>query len=408
MVESVLAVVLAGERGDALDPLTRDRAKAAVPFGGKYRVVDFCLSNCLHSGLRRILVLTQYKSHSLHKHLRDGWSIFNPELGEYINWVPPQMRTDDAWYGGSANALYQNLYLLKRSGARHVLVLPGHHVYRMDYAEMMRLHVERRAALTIACVPVPMEQARRGSGVTTGEQDVIETFIHRPEHPVGLPEQPDRSLADMGIYLFSTEHLLDALEADQAREDSSHELARDVVPGLVGNCRAFAYRFGGAAGRVTQDRYWGELETLDDYYEANMALLEPVPPLDLYQTDWHIRTYTAQNPPARTVSGASGNEGIFVNSIIGNGSVIAGAAVGHSVLCPRVVVEDSAVVERSILFEGVRVGEGAELRHCIVDKNVHIPPGTRIGFDAEADAVPFHVTPGGRVVVPKEYRFPSS
>lgn len=400
MPDKIVTVVLAGGTGSRLYPLTAERAKPAVPFGGKYRIVDFTLSNCLHSGLRRILVLTQYKSHSLHKHLRDGWSIFNPELGEYITQVPPQMRAGERWYEGTADAVYQNLYLLERSGAEHVLILSADHIYRMDYGAMAAFHRRNRADVTVACMEVPMAEAHAlGIAQVDGEERIV-GFSEKPQAPAPMDGRPNHALASMGIYLFSIDVLLAALEEDRRSADSHHDFARDVIPRLIGDHRVMAYRFGGSDGRVTPDRYWRDVGTLDAYYAANMDLLDPMPPLDLYQEDWPIRSYQQQTPPARTVPGASGSEGIFINAIIAGGCVIAGGSVQRSVLFPQVFVDDEAVVEESILFQGVRVGEGARLRRCIVEKGVTIAPGEVIGYDRQRDRERFTVTEGGVVVVP--------
>lgn len=405
MLDKTLTIILAGGVGSRLAPLTEDRAKPAVPFGGKYRIIDFTLANCLHSGLRRVLVLTQYKSHSLQKHLRDGWSIFNPELGEYITPVPPQMRVGERWYTGTADAIYHNLYLLERSEADYVLVLSGDHIYRMDYAAMLEAHRANQAAVTVACMQVPLDEARAfGVMRVDGEQRIVD-FQEKPAQPAPLPDDPQHALASMGIYAFSMELLLDTLRTDHARADSSHDFGKDILPRLIKGQRVFAYMFGGATGRVTPDRYWRDVGTLDAFYQANMDLLEPVPPLNLYQKDWTIRTYQAQSAPARTVPGTSGNEGIFINSIVAGGTVIAGGSVQHSILFPNVFVGDEAVVQDSIVFNNVTVGDGAHLKRCIIDKNVEVPAGERIGFDIERDRQRFTVSEGGVVVVPRGYRF---
>ena len=405
MVENTLAIILAGGTGNRLYPLTQDRTKPAVPFGGKYRIIDFTLANCLHSGLRRILVLTQYKSHSLQKHLRDGWSIFNPELGEYITPIPPQMRTSDSWYSGTADAIYQNLYLLERASADNVIILSGDHIYRMDYAEMLHFHASNKADATVACMEVPLKQASSFGIMTVNRKHEITAFTEKPENPAAQPGNSSTALASMGIYIFNRSHLIDVLREDAENEASSHDFGKDILPSLIGKTKVFAYPFGGKGGRVSQDRYWRDVGTLDAYYEANMALLEAVPPMDLYQADWNIRSYASQHPPARTVPGKSGHEGIFINSIIAGGVVIIGAGVGHSILFPDVRINEDAFVSDSILFEGVTVGAPAQLNHCIVDKGVDIPPGTIIGQDPEEDARRFTVSPGGIVVVPKNYKF---
>lgn len=405
MLDKTLAVVLAGGAGSRLKPLTADRAKPAVPFGGKYRIIDFVLANCLHSGVRRVLVLTQYKSHSLQKHLRDGWSIFNPELGEYITPVPPQMRTGERWYQGTADAIYQNLYLVERSEAEQVLILSADHIYRMDYDAMVNFHKEQGADVTVAAMAVPLEQARAFGVMAVDADDRITAFAEKPEQPQAIPDDPTQALVSMGIYVFSAELLLEQLRVDHDDTNSNHDFGHDILPRLIESRKVMAYRFGGAAGRVTPDRYWRDVGTIDAYYQANMDLLEPVPTLNLYQADWPIRSYQLQTPPARTVPGSSGTEGIFINSIVAGGVVIAGGSVQHSILFPQVFVDDGAFVEDSILFQDVHVGAGAKLRRCIIDKNVEIPPREQIGYDLKRDRERFAVSEQGIVVVPKGYRF---
>ena len=405
MHDETLAIILAGGRGSRLRPLTAHRSKPAVPFGGKFRIIDFTLANCLHSGVRKILVLTQYKSHSLQKHLRDGWSIFNPELGEYITPVPPQMRNGADWYAGTADAISQNLYLLERSPVRWILILSGDHIYRMDYAELLKSHRESGAGATVACMEVPLDQASRFGVVQVESNERIAAFREKPIEPAPVSESPDHALVSMGVYLFDKELLLAELHRDKDDPDSNHDFGHDILPRLVDAGQAFSYRFGQSRGRVSQDRYWRDVGTLDDYFEANMALLAPEAPIDLYQEEWTIHTYQGQYPPARTVPGATGTEGIFINSMLAAGSVITGGGVNHSILFPRVQVNDGATVEESILFNRVQVGSGAKLWRCIVDKDVVVPPGERIGFDADLDAERFTVSPGGIVVVPKGYRF---
>jgi glucose-1-phosphate adenylyltransferase len=404
MTSDTLTIILAGGAGSRLRPLTDHRTKAAVPFGGKFRIIDFPLANCLHSGLRQILVLTQYKSHSLQKHLRDGWSVFNPEIGEYITPVPPQMRSGADWYGGTADAIYQNRYLLERNRARRVLILSGDHIYRMDYAELLKFHGEHGAQATLACMEVPLAAATR-FGVLGLQAEQVCAFAEKPQDPGPIAVGPDQALVSMGIYVFEKDLLLRELERDAAQPDSGHDFGVDILPGLVAEGQVFGYRFGGSRGRVSQDRFWRDLATLDDYYRANMALLEPQPPLDLYQEDWTIHTYQGQYPPARTVPGSSGTEGVFVNSILGAGTVISGGGVNHSVLFPQVRIGDGAIVEDSILFNGVRVGPGAHIRRCIIDKDVYVPANAHVGLDREADAQRFPLSTDGVVVIPKGYRY---
>ncbi len=407
MQERTISIILAGGAGSRLHPLTADRAKPAVPFGGRYRIIDFTLSNCIHSGLRRILVLTQYKSHSLQKHLRDGWSIYNSELGEYITPVPPQMRTGESWYSGTADAIYQNLYLLERSGADYALILSGDHIYRMDYAAMLQYHHDAGAHLTVACLTVGLEEANAFGVMTIDGRDRVVCFDEKPANPKPLPDDPSHALASMGVYVFSLELLSELLHRDHS-SSSSHDFGKDILPSIVGNHRVVAYRFGGTLGRVTPDRYWRDVGTIDAYYEANMDLLHAHPAINLYQGDWPIRTYEGQHPPARTVPGKSGREAEIVNCMLASGTIISGGSVRHSILFPKARVEEGAIIESSVLFQGVTVQEGSQLRRCIIDKNVCVPPGERIGFDKARDSERFTVSDRGITVIPKGYRFERS
>lgn len=403
-MQETLAIVLAGGAGRRLSPLTDNRAKPAVPFGGKYRIIDFTLTNCLHSGIRRILVLTQYKSHSLQKHLRDGWSVFNPELGEYVTCVPPQMRKGDKWYRGTADAIYQNLWLLSRSEAKYVVVLSGDHIYRMDYASMLEQHRVTGADLTIACMEVPVKEASAFGVITVNEDKRVVAFAEKPENPETVPDDSSKSLTSMGIYIFTIDALMDILEKNAQDPDSGHDFGYDIIPPLIEQESVYAYRFGDKAGRVTQDAYWRDVGTIDSYYQANMDLLKPVPPIDLYQRDWAIRTYEQQLPPARTVSSID-NEVVLINSIISNGVVISNASIYNSVLSSNVRVDDDACISNSILFDHVQVAEGCQLKNCIIDKYVKIPAGTKIGFDLVKDGERFTISDNGIVVVPAGYQF---
>ncbi len=405
MQKETLTFILAGGMGSRLYPLTARRSKPSVPFGGKYRIIDFTLANCLHSGLRRILVLTQYKSHSLNKHLRDGWSIYNPELGEYITAVPAQMNRGDHWYQGTADAIFQNLNLLERSDAEYTLVLSGDHIYRMDYEALLESHKERGADVTIACMEVGIGEAGAFGVVVTDEQQQIIEFEEKPENPTPLPGNSQKCLVSMGLYVFSSELLKKALIDDQQDGESNHDFGQDILPELLREYTVHAYKFGGDKGRVTPDRYWRDVGTIDAYYQANMDLLKPVPPLNLYQHDWPIRTYQPQSPPARTIPGSSGTDDVFVNSILANGVVISGGNVRHSILFHDIYIDDKAIICKSILFDGVHVGEGARLRNCIVDKHVQIPAMTKIGYELEQDRKRFTVSENGIVVVPEGYLF---
>lgn len=401
MENRTLTFILAGGMGSRLFPLTSKRSKPAVPFGGKYRIIDFTLANCLHSGLRRILVLTQYKSHSLNKHLRDAWSIYNPELGEYITAVPAQMNRGEHWYEGTGDAIFQNLNLLERSNTDYTLILSGDHIYRMDYSAMLRSHKERGADVSIACMEVSLDEASAFGVVVTNNEEQIIAFEEKPEQPTPLPYNPHKALVSMGLYVFSTDLLQQALHEDQENLESSHDFGNDILPLLVKDKKVLAYKFGTELGRVTPDRYWRDVGTVDAFYNANMDLLQPVPPLNLYQSDWPIRTYQSQAPPARTYTGSSGSEGTFSNSMLSSGVLIAGGNVKNSILFSNVFVDDKSEIEQSILFNGVQVGSKAKLKNCIIDKNVNIPSGEQIGYDLERDKARFTVTERGIVVVPE-------
>ncbi|BBO91378.1 glucose-1-phosphate adenylyltransferase [Desulfosarcina ovata] len=400
-----LTFILAGGEGSRLYPLTARRSKPSVLFGGKYRIIDFTLTNCLHSGLRRVLVLTQYKSHSLNKHLRDGWSIFNPELGEYITPVPAQMNRGEHWYEGTADAIFQNLNLIERSNSQYTMILSGDHIYRMDYEAMLKSHKASGADVTIACMEVSIEEASAFGVVVINENQRIIAFEEKPDRPTPIPSNPEKALASMGLYVFSSELLMTALIRDHQIKDSSHDFGKDVLPRLVRDQKVYAYQFGGERGRVTPDRYWRDVGTIDAYYKANIDLLAPVPPLNLYQHNWPIRTYQQQQPPARTISGASGTDGVIINSILAGGVVISGGNIRDSILSAGSYIDDRAIVEKSILFNDVHVGTGVKLKNCIVDKSVTIPPEEQIGHDLAKDRQRFKVTEKGIVVVPHGFIF---
>ncbi|MCP5145779.1 MAG: glucose-1-phosphate adenylyltransferase [Gammaproteobacteria bacterium] len=390
-------VCLAIGDGSPLAPLTSRRTVAALPFGGTYRVIDFALSNCLHSGLRRVLVLTQFNPLSLHNHLRDAWSLFNAELGEYVMPVTPPIHGQAVSYSSSANALFHNLYLLEQTVEQHIMVVSGEQIYRMDYAAALSFHMNADADVTAVCIdPRHGGDTRFRNSVIFGDGDDIKQLRPRTDDDGAADEPPP---GPMGIYIFKRELLLDLLQ--QRGETGTHG---DSVIALVGDSiqrqrKVLGYRFGGDYGRVTPDKYWRTLPTLDQYYEANMDLLRLEPLLDLYQTDWPIRSYQMQCPPARTVPGVSNNEGICVNSIVASGTVIAGGGVNQSVLSNRIYIDDGAIIEQSILFPGVKVGENARLHRVICDRGVEIPANEVIGFDAEEDRKRFQVTDNGIVVI---------
>ena len=395
-----LTLVLAIGDGKALQPLTARRATAAMPFGGTYRVIDFALTNCLHSGLRRILVMTQYNGLSLQNHIRDGWSIYNTDLGEFITPVTPPVGDSVSTYAGTADALYKNLYLLDGASEEHVLLVSGEQIYRMDYAALLESHKQSGADLTLGCIP--LERANGGSfnsALELAGDEVLQ--IHRID---GTDIATDWMPA-MGVCAVRREKLVEILEGIETESLENTGFGEFLADNFDEFEKPRAYRFGGSSGRVSQDKYWRRLDSLADYYAANMDLLELDPPLDLYQSNWPIRTYQTQRPPARTVPGRSINEGICVNSIVAGGTVIAGGGVNHSVLGNRVYIDDGATVEDSILFSDVRIGDGAQLRRCICDRGVVVPAGEQIGFDQKLDLERFTLTEDGVVVVPADFSF---
>jgi len=408
LLKDTLTLVLSGGQGERLYPLTRDRAKPAVPFGGIYRIVDFTLSNCLNSEIPRVYVLTQYKSFSLDRHIMLGWSSLfnNPELGRFIHILPPQQRTGQTWYLGTADAIYQNIYTLEREKPENVLILAGDHIYKMNYAEMVRSHVERKADLTIACVNVPKAQANQ-LGIAVVDSDLrIQGFQEKPkDNAATIPGDDNHCFASMGIYVFSTESLVRRVSAD-ARKETAHDFGKNIIPEMVAeNARVFAYPFKDENKKDVA--YWRDVGTIDGYYEANMDLTEVNPLFNLYDETWPIRTYRDQFPPAKFVfSEAAGEQtsrrGQALDSLVPNGVIISGGTVEHCVLSPQVRINSYSHVQDSILMEGVSIGRRAKIRRAIIDKGVRIPEGTTIGFDPDADRARFTVTANGVVVVPKE------
>ena len=403
LLKDTLTILMAGGQGERLYPLTRDRAKPAVPFGGRYRIIDFTLSNCLNSGCPKIYVLTQYKSFSLDRHLSLGWSsLFNqPELGRFLHILPPQMRASMNWYLGTADAIFQNIYTLEREKPKRVLLLSGDHIYKMNYAEMIREHVEKNAALTVACVPVTKDEARHFGVAVTDNDARITAFQEKPkENPFTMPGNPDMCLASMGIYVFDTDELVRRISAD-ARRETAHDFGKNIIPEMIGSgSKVIAHKFVDKNKKDTA--YWRDVGTLDSYYEANLDLCSVDPLCNLYDEDWVIRTHRDQFPPAKFVFNSEGRRGEAHDSIVSSGVIISGGHVEHSVLSPQVRVNSYSLVQGSILMEGVQIGRHAKVRRAIIDKGVIIPEGASIGFDPEEDRKRFVVTEQGVVVVPKE------
>jgi glucose-1-phosphate adenylyltransferase len=400
-VKKTLAMILAGGRGERLYPLTRDRAKPAVPFGAIYRIIDFTLSNCLNSGIRRIYALTQYKSTSLQRHIQLGWNILSAPLGEFIEAVPAQQRIDEHWYQGTADAIFQNIYTLQVERPDLVLILSGDHIYKMDYRKMIAFHLEKGADLTVAAIRMDRKLSREFGVIEVDRDWRIIGFQEKPEEPKTIPGDPGGILASMGIYVFHTEVLVRRLIED-ARSESSHDFGKDIIPMMIGKDQVFAFDF--RQGDCGGMGYWRDVGTIDAYYEANMDLISVTPQLNLYDLQWPILTYQPTSPPAKTVWIEEGRVGTALNSIISNGCIISGGNVKRSILSPKVTVHSFAEIEDSILLEGVDVGRNAKIKRTIVDKEVQIPPGMEIGYHLDEDARRFTVTASGIVVVPKGIR----
>jgi glucose-1-phosphate adenylyltransferase len=400
-VKKVLAMVLAGGRGERLYPLTRDRAKPAVPFGAIYRIIDFTLSNCINSGIRRIYALTQYKSTSLHRHIQFGWDILSAHLGEFIEAIPAQQRIDEHWYQGTADAIFQNINILQEERPDLILILSGDHIYKMDYRKMIAFHLEKEADLTVAAIRMDRKLSREFGVMEIDENWRIVGFQEKPEEPKAIPGDPKGILASMGIYIFNTEVLVRRLIED-TRSDSSHDFGKDIIPMMIGRDQVFAFDF--RRGDCGGTEYWRDVGTIDAYYEANMDLISVTPQLNLYDSQWPILTYQPPSPPAKTVWIEEGRVGTALNSIISNGCIISGGNVKRSILSPRVTIHSFAEIEDSILLEGADVGRNAKIKRTIIDKEVEIPPGMEIGYHLDEDAKRFTVTASGIVVVPKGIR----
>lgn len=401
-MDSVLAILLAGGAGERLYPLTRDTAKPAVPFGGAYRIIDFTLSNCINSDVRRIFILTQYKSLDLIRHIRDGWNILSPELGEYIEAIPPMKRVSEDWYLGTADAVYQNTASVLAEAPRHTLILSGDHIYKMNYRDMLDWHLSRGADVTIATIQMAPEEADR-FGITEIDSDYrIVGFEEKPKHghPMRSRFNPDMVSASMGIYVFNTEVLIAALQEDAQNPDSTHDFGRDVLPAMLDRARVVAYDFRDMNDKTA--RYWRDVGTLDAYYAANMDLVDVLPEFNLYDQRWPIRTHLRQHPPAKFVFAQEGRRmGVAMDSIVCAGSIISGGRVLRSVLSYGVRVNSYCEVEYSILMPGVEIGRYSRIRRAIIDTGVKVPESSIIGYDVEQDrARGYTVTDSGIVVVP--------
>jgi glucose-1-phosphate adenylyltransferase len=404
LTRSAFAMVLAGGRGSRLMQLTDWRSKPAVPFGGKFRIIDFTLSNCVNSGIRRIGVATQYKAQSLIMHLQRGWSFLDGRFDEFIDLLPAQQQITENWYQGTADAVFQNLDLIRRRNPKYILILSGDHIYKMDYGRMLAQHAQSQADMTVACMDVPLDEASAFGVVGVDDQQRVTSFVEKPKDPPPMPGRPDRALASMGIYVFNAEFLYEQLVRDADDPKSSHDFGKDVIPKCVSRYRCYAHYFAESCVGVTVSGvpYWRDVGTIDAYWEANVELTKVTPELNMYDQEWPIWTYQEQLPPAKFVFDDDDRRGMAVDSLVSGGNVISGAVVRRSLLFSRVHVHSTAVVEDSVILPGVDIGEGARLRRVVVDKHCIIPAGIKIGFDPIADAKRFHVSARGVTLVTPE------
>jgi glucose-1-phosphate adenylyltransferase len=400
LTRDTLALILAGGRGSRLKHLTLWRAKPSVPFGGKFRIIDFPLSNCMNSGIRRVGVLTQYKAHSLIKHIQRGWGFLRGELGEFVELLPAQQRIETSWYTGTADAVYQNLDIIRNHDPKYVLVLAGDHVYKMDYGAMLVHHIDSGADVTVGCVEVPVARASEFGVMTMNEQGRIVDFQEKPEQPEPMPGRPDTALASMGIYLFNTRFLYEQLIRDADTAYSAHDFGKNVIPSLIDSYRVMAYPFRDPA--TGQQPYWRDVGTIDAFWEANIELVGITPELNLYDAKWPIWTYQEQLPPAKFVFDDDDRRGMAVDSMVSGGCVISGSRIRHSLLFSDVKVHSYCEIADSVVLPDVEIHRHCRLKRVVIDKGCNVPEGTVIGENFEEDAKRFYVSSGGVVLVTPE------
>ena len=397
LTQSTMGVIMAGGRGERLQDLTTNRAKPATPFGGKYRIIDFSLSNCVNSGIRQILVLTQYKAHSLIQHVQRGWGYMRGELGEFVDIVPAQQQRGEWWYRGTADAVYQNLEIINEFGPEHVLVLAGDHVYKMDYGPMIAYHVENNATITVGVVQVPVRQASSYGVMTIDENQRIIRFDEKPANPEPMPGRDDVALASMGIYVFDRSFLVERLIEDAANADSNHDFGKNIIPDSIEQHRIFAYPFEDV--ETSAQAYWRDVGTVDAFYDANLELVHVHPELNLYDEDWPIWTYQEQVPSAKFVLDDEGRRGMAVNSMVAGGCIVSGATVRESLLFVNVTLAEQSEVFRSVVLPGVTIGRRCQIRRAVIDEGCVIPDGMEIGIDPDHDRERFYVTENGVALV---------
>ncbi|HTR68080.1 MAG TPA: glucose-1-phosphate adenylyltransferase [Terriglobales bacterium] len=401
-MKDTLGVLLAGGAGERLYPLTRDRAKPAVTFGGMYRIIDVTLSNCVNSDLRRVYILTQYKALSLNRHIREGWNIVAREMGEFIEVLPPMKRVSDQWYQGTADAVYQNIYSIGSEQPKHVLLLSGDHIYKMNYERMLKQHEDYGADVTLATIQIDPGETYRFGVVDVDRDNRVNGFEEKPRHTaLRSPENPERVCGSMGVYLFNTDVLIPTLLKDAEDPDSSHDFGKDILPKMVNDYRVYAFDF--VDENKKEALYWRDVGTLEAYYEANMDIVSVSPVFNLYDEAWPIRTHQRQYPPAKFVFAETGRTGTAMDSIVSSGCIVSGSTVRGSVLSPDVRVNSYSEIEDSILFSHVNIGRHCRIRRAIIDRDVHIPEGTTIGYDPEADRQRYFVTETGITVVTRDY-----
>ena len=405
-IDDALVMILAGGEGKRLYPLTKDRAKPAVPFGGRYRIIDFVLNNFINSGFFKIKVLTQYKSDSLNKHITRGWAL-SPFLNQYVDLAPAQMRTGSDWYRGTADAIYQNVFHITDEDPDYVCIFGGDHIYKMDVSQMLDYHKEKNADLTISAIPIPIEEAHEFGIIEVDDDWKLINFVEKPQTaPKSIPGNPNMCLASMGNYIFNKDSLLKALEEDEKIENSNHDFGKNVIPMMLNEGkRIYVYNFNDNAFPVMSDRergYWMDVGSIDAYWQANMDLLDYDPELNLYSQAWPLRTFNYNYPPAKFIWEEGERVGMATNSMVSEGCIVSGAGLSRCVLSPKVKVNSFSQISESILMENVEIGRHSRIKKAIIDKNVIVPANTRIGFNKEEDIKRgFHVSPNGVTVVPK-------
>ncbi|HNO74684.1 glucose-1-phosphate adenylyltransferase [Nitrosomonas mobilis] len=403
LTRNTLALILAGGRGTRLKNLTDWRAKPAVPFGGKFRIIDFALSNCVNSGVRRIGVVTQYKAQSLIRHIQRGWSFLDGRFKEFIELLPAQQRTEETWYQGTADAVFQNLDILRSHNPQYVLILGGDHIYKMDYGRLLADHAETQADLTVACIEVPVSEASAFGVMAVDKDWRIVNFSEKPENPTPIPGQSDKALVSMGIYVFNARFLYDHLIEDHDANASSHDFGRDIIPRLVESAQVYAHRFQRSCVSTTPDApYWRDVGTVDAYWEANIDLTTITPDLNLYDEDWPIWTYQEQLPPAKFVFDDDSRRGQALDSMVSGGCIISGSTVRRSLLFSNVQVRSFSTIEDCVILPNVDIGRHARLRRVVIEKNCVIPEGLVVGFDADEDKKRFYVTQEGVTLIAPE------